>query len=38
MSLPQIDGPYIINFLYERAHTDGLVATSNWILAYLLDS
>jgi putative aminopeptidase FrvX len=22
---------------YERAHTDGLVATTNWILAYLLD-
>jgi putative aminopeptidase FrvX len=23
---------------YERAHTEGLVATTNWILAYLLDS
>jgi len=23
---------------YERAHTDGLIATTNWILAYLLDS
>ncbi len=22
---------------YERTHTDGLVATTNWILAYLLD-
>ncbi len=22
---------------YERAHTEGLVATTNWILAYLLD-
>jgi len=22
---------------YERAHTDGLVATTNWIMAYLLD-
>jgi putative aminopeptidase FrvX len=21
---------------YERTHTDGLVATTNWILAYLL--
>jgi putative aminopeptidase FrvX len=22
---------------YERTHTDGLVATTNWILAYLLE-
>jgi putative aminopeptidase FrvX len=22
---------------YERTHTDGLVATTNWIMAYLLD-
>jgi len=38
MPLPSINQEYIdASHNYERAHMDGLNATTNWIMAYLLD-